>query len=410
MDSFLKGNNFYAIGLSYKKADVTVRSKFSLSKEQQISLLEEARLAGFEELMVISTCNRTEIIGFAKHPYELISQLCKYSEGTVDEFARYSFVYKNMEAAEHFISVATGLDSQILGDYEIVNQLKSSYDIAKNAGTMSAYMERLYNTALQASKEVKNKTQLSSGTTTVSYATVQYIRERAEKYPNPKILLFGLGEIGENTAKGLKNHVEYTSLTVVNRTIEKSHVLRKNLGVELASIDNLEDEIKKADVIILATGAQTHTVKSSMFDPDKKQLIIDLSIPNNVDQKIREFTNKRVVDVDKLSAKTKSTFENRKLQIPKVLEIIQKYKDEFYNSVSFRKSSPALNSLKISLESIQRDAIAVNQKKFEQFSPSEIEEVTTTMINKIISKFASHMREHNGQADLSIQVIEQVFK
>ncbi|MGB5382496.1 MAG: NAD(P)-binding domain-containing protein, partial [Lutimonas sp.] len=294
--------------------------------------------------------------------------------------------------------------------YEIVNQLKSAYEIAKNAGTMSAYMERLYNTALQASKEVKNKTQLSSGTTTVSYATVQYIRERKEKYPNPKILLFGLGEIGENTAKGLKNHLEYTSLTVVNRTIEKSYVLRKNLGVDVASMDHLEDEIKKADVIIVATGAQFHTVKSSMFDPDKKQLIIDLSIPNNVDQKIREFTNKRVVDVDKLSAKTKSTFENRKLQIPKVLEIIHKYKDEFYSWVSFRKSSPALNSLKISLENIQKDAIAVNQKKFEQFSPSEIEEVTTTMINKIISKFASHMREHNGQADLSIQVIEQVFK
>ena len=195
---------FYNVGLSYKKADVKVRGAFSLTKENQKLLLQEAKEKGIDGIFVLSTCNRTEITGFAKHPFELISLLIKYSKGSVEEFINVSNVYKNKDAVNHLFNIATGLDSQILGDYEIVNQLKSSYDIAKNAGTMSAYMERLYNTALQASKEVKNKTQLSSGTTTVSYATVQYIRERAEKYPNPKILLFGLGEIGENTAKGLK--------------------------------------------------------------------------------------------------------------------------------------------------------------------------------------------------------------
>lgn len=131
MENHRKENNFYVIGISYKKADVAIRSKFSLSKENESALLTEAKELGMDGVMVLSTCNRTEIIGFAHHPYELISLLCKYANGSVDEFANVSFVYKNVEAVEHFISVATGLDSQILGDYEIVGQLKAALSSQK---------------------------------------------------------------------------------------------------------------------------------------------------------------------------------------------------------------------------------------------------------------------------------------
>ena len=167
---------FYLIGLNYKKADVETRSKFSLSKDQQAALLSDAKDMGVNSVVVLSTCNRVEIMGFSKHPFELISLLCNHSNGNVEEFADVSYVYKNSEASEHVIRIATGLDSQILGDYEIVGQLKEAFGMAKKAGTLNAYLERLFNTALQASKETKNKTSISSGTTTVSYAAIQYIK------------------------------------------------------------------------------------------------------------------------------------------------------------------------------------------------------------------------------------------
>ena len=147
----------YNVGINYKKADVKVRGTFSISKKNQLLLLEDAKKNGLKGIFVVSTCNRTEITGFAKHPFELISYIIKYSNGNLEEFIKVSNVYKNKAAVNHLFNIGTGLDSQILGDYEIVGQLKESFKQAKKIGTTNAYLERLTNLVLQASKKVKNK-------------------------------------------------------------------------------------------------------------------------------------------------------------------------------------------------------------------------------------------------------------
>ena len=148
---------------------------FHFQKRTQITLLKEAKANGIDGIFVLSTCNRTEITGFAEHPFQLIGLLCKYSNGSVEEFAKVSNVYKNQDAINHLFRMGTGLDSQILGDYEIVGQLRQAFKKAKELKTINAYFERLLNNVMQASKKVKNETKLSSGTTSVSYAAVQYI-------------------------------------------------------------------------------------------------------------------------------------------------------------------------------------------------------------------------------------------
>lgn len=403
-------NSFYIVGLSYKKADVITRSKFSLSKENQENLLIEAKSYGIEGIIVISTCNRVEVIGFAKHPYQLISLLCKYSKGTVDEFAKVSFVYKNKEAINHFIRIATGLDSQILGDYEIVGQLKDAFQLAKNFGTVNSYIERLYNVALHASKEAKNKTSLSSGTTTVSYAAIQYIKDNIEDLNNKNILVYGLGNIGENTAKSCVKYLKNNNITIVNRSIEKTENLANVIDVQGIAHEKLSEEIQLSDVIIVATGASKPILTTNQFNNEKSQLIIDLSIPKNVDADVKLLKNKSVIDVDVLSQKTKRTLENRQKQIPLVEEIIEKYKKEFLDWLGFRKSTPAINTLKQSLESIQKDAISVYLKKHQNSNTEQAEEIASQIVNKIVSKFAMHLKDDNTQANLSIQVMDQVFK
>jgi len=402
-------NNFYIIGLSYKKADVSTRSIFSLTKENQSKLLLEARKSNIDGTIVLSTCNRIELIGFAKHPYQLISLLCKYSNGTVEEFAKVSYVYKNREAAEHFITIATGLDSQILGDYEIVGQLKDAFQLAKEAGTINAYLERLYNIALQASKEVKNKTSLSSGTTTVSYAAIQYIKDNIEMLSDKKILIYGLGNIGKSTAKSSVRYLQ-GDITLINRNDQKALLLAKELAVKSEEHNNLEREIQRSDVVIVATGASKPTVNVKHFDDFKSQLILDLSIPRNVHKNVKLLIGKKVIDVDVLSKKTKLTIENRKKQIPFVEQIIEKYKVEFFEWLTFRKSTPAIITLKNSLESIQKDAISLHLKKHQDLNTQHAEEITTLLVNKIVTKFAMHLKDDRTQANLSIQVMEEVFK
>ncbi len=400
---------FYLIGLNYKKADVETRSKFSLSKDQQVALLSEAKDIGVNSVVVLSTCNRVEIMGFSKHPFELISLLCKYSHGNVEEFADVSYVYKNSEAAEHVIRIATGLDSQILGDYEIVGQMKEAFGMAKKAGTLNAYLERLFNTALQASKETKNRTSISSGTTTVSYAAIQYIKDRYQDYDGKKILVYGLGDIGESTAKSCSEYLKDHEVTVINRTDAKAFELTKSVEVRARKHEELHEEIQSNDIVIVATGASSPTIKAEDIKNGKKQLSIDLSIPRNVDPELSKHNDKEIIDVDMLSEKTEQTLEDRRKQIPMVEEIIQKHKIEFYEWLSFRKSTPAINSLKKSLELIQKDAISAHAKKAENGEKELLEDVTSQMISKIVSKFALHLKSENTRANQSIRVMKEVF-
>ncbi len=410
MNKQIDNKKFYVIGLNYKKADVLTRSNFSLSKEKQEQFLVEAKTNNIKNVIILSTCNRIEIIGFANHPFQLISLLCKYSNGTVEEFAKVSYVHKNSDAVEHVISIATGIESQILGDYEIVGQLKNAFQLAKKAGTINAYLERLFNVALQASKEVKNKTSLSSGTTTVSYAAIQYIKEAFVGPVNKKILIYGLGDIGENTARSCVKYLNNCTTTVVNRTDTKTHKLAQEISVNAKYHTDLKTEINDSDVIIVATGASNPTIVADHFTNDKKQLIIDLSIPKNVDPEVRSIKNKTTIDVDVLSKKTEQTLDNRKKQIPLAEQIIQKYKKEFYEWLMFRKSTPAINSLKQSLEVIQKDAISNHSKKNNNLNSDHIEEVTSQIINKIVSKYAKYLKEENSRPNQSIQVIERIFK
>jgi len=400
---------FYVIGLNYKKADVVTRSKFSLSKEKQVELLSEAKNSNINSVVILSTCNRIEIMGFANHPFQLISLLCKYSEGTVEDFARVSYVYKNSDAAEHIIRIATGIDSQIVGDYEIVGQLKDAFYRAKEAKTVNAYLERLFNVALHASKETKNNTSISSGTTTVSYAAIQYIKDHYSKKQPQNILIYGLGDIGQNTARSCSEYLKAHHIKIVNRTNSVTEQIAKEIKAEVVPHDNLEKEIQESDILIIATAGSTPTVLAENVSPDKKQLFIDLSVPRNVDSSIQNMENKEIVDVDMLSEKTEKTLENRKQQIPLVEEIIQKYKAEFYEWLNFRRSTPAINSLKKSLETIQQDAISTHSKKYADVNPDYVDEVTSQMINKIVSKFAMHLKSENTLSNQSIKVMKDVF-
>ncbi len=406
----INSDSFYVIGLSYKKADVSTRSDFSIGIEGQEKLLLESKKLNHSGVIILSTCNRTEIIGFAKNPYQFISLLCKYSKGSIDEFAKVSYVYKSNEAIEHLINIATGLDSQIIGDYEIVGQLKDAFHLAKRIGTINNYLERLYNIALQASKEVKNKTSLSSGTTTVSYAAIQYIKDHYKINKDLNILIYGLGKIGESTAKSCSKYLINSNITIINRTNDVTYKLAGEINAHAKDHIDLDNEIIKSDVLIVATGSSNPIITASQFKNNKKQLIIDLSIPRNVALDVDTLNHKTLIDVDLLSEKTQKTIENRKKQIPIVEQIIQKHKKEFLGWLHFRKNTPAINSLKKSLENIQKDAIFLHSKKNQNFNTDHAEEITSVIINKIVSKFAMHLKDDNAHANQSIQMMKQVFK
>ncbi|WP_296685094.1 glutamyl-tRNA reductase [Flavobacterium sp.] len=404
-----KPHSFYAVGLSYKKADAEIRGKFSLDAVAKMRLLEQAKTEGIESLIVTSTCNRTEIYGFAEHPFQLIKLICENSQGSVEAFQKYGFVYKNKEAVGHLFRVGTGLDSQILGDFEIISQIKTSFFQAKSVDLVNAFQERLVNAVIQASKKIKTDTEISSGATSVSFASVQYILNNVDDIGNKNILLFGTGKIGRNTCENLVKHSKHEQITLINRTKDKAEKLAQKLDVVVKDYADLQLEIQKADVLVVATGAQNPTVDKTILNLKKPLLILDLSIPKNVNENVEDVEGVTLIHMDYLSQITDETLENRKKHIPAAEAIIEEIKDEFLTWSKGRKFAPTIHALKEKLHSIKDGELNFQRKKLSDFNEEQAEIISNRIIQKITNHFANHLKDEETMVDESIEWIEKVF-
>lgn len=409
-NSFAKHPTFYAIGLSYKKADAEMRGRFSLDEKAKTNLLHQAKKEGLESLVVTSTCNRTEIYGFAQHPFQLIKLLCENSQGTVEDFQKVAFVYKNHEAISHMFRVGTGLDSQILGDFEIISQLKNAFVQSKKHQLANAFLERLVNAVIQASKKIKTETEISSGATSVSFAAVQYIFKNVENISNKNILLFGTGKIGRNTCENLVKHTKHEQITLINRTKDKAEKIAKKLNVIVKDYSDLQLELQKADVVVVATGAQNPTVDKAILNLKKPLLILDLSIPKNVHENVKDLEQVSLIHMDQLAEMTDETLENRKKHIPAAEAIIEEIKEEFIAWTKQRKFAPTIHALKAKLNAIKEGELNVQRKKIANFDEEQAELISARIIQKITNHFANHLKDDETMVDESIEWIEKIFQ
>jgi glutamyl-tRNA reductase len=405
----VKHSSFYAVGLSYKKADAEMRGKFSLDEKSKTKLLLQAKKEGIESLLVTSTCNRTEIYGFAQHPFQLIKLLCENSRGTVEDFQKVAYVYKNKEALNHIFRVGTGLDSQILGDFEIISQIKSSFVESKSLCVANSYMERMVNAVIQASKKVKNETEISSGATSVSFASVQYIMHTVPDIGNKNILLFGTGKIGRNTCENLVKHTKNEHIVLINRTKEKAQKIAGKFNLIVKDYADLQLEIQKADVLVVATGAQNPTVDAEILKLKKPLLILDLSIPKNVNENVQNIEGVSLVHLDYLSQVTDETIEKRKAFIPAAEHIIEEIISEFLIWSKSRKFAPTIHSLKEKLSNIKQAELNYQRKKIDNFNEEQAEIISNRIIQKITTHFANHLKDDDTMVDESIEWINKVF-
>jgi glutamyl-tRNA reductase len=405
-----RGTYFYTIGLSYKKADAKVRGRFSLDEQSKLNVLQQGKENGIESLIVTSTCNRTEIYGFAQHPFQLIKLLCDNTNGTVDEFQKVAYVYKNAEAISHMFRVGSGLDSQILGDFEIIGQLKNAAVSSKKIGLLNPFLERLVNSVIQASKRIKTETEISSGATSVSFASVQYIFNTVKDISTKNILLFGTGKIGRNTCENLVKHTKNDRITLINRTKNKAEKIAGKFNLIVKDYANLHEEINASDVLIVATGAQNPTIDKHLIQNTKPLLILDLSIPKNVNENVEELKNVSLVHLDRLSQITDKTLENRKSQIPLAENIIEEVNAEFNSWLETRKFAPTIKALKHKLNDFKIAELETQRKKMSDFNETQAELISNNIIQKITNHFAHHLKDDTIPTNESLELIKKVFQ
>lgn len=387
-----------------------MRGRFSLDEDRKKALLNQAKENDIESLIVTSTCNRTEIYGFAQHPFQLIKLLCDNTKGTVEEFQQVAYVYKNKDAIAHMFRVGSGLDSQILGDFEIISQIKASTKFSRKNNLFNPFMERLVNAVIQASKRIKTETNISSGATSVSFASVQYIFNNIENVSDKNILLFGTGKIGRNTCENLVKHTENEHITLINRTKDKAEKIAGKFNLVVKDYANLQEEISKSNILIVATGAQRPTIDKHLIQTEEPLLILDLSIPKNVDANVKELSNVSLVHLDHLSKITDKTLEERKKHIPLAEAIIEDVKTEFNSWLETRKFAPTIKALKHKLTGFATAELNTQRKKNNDFNEVQAELISNNIIQKITNHFAHHLKDDNISTDDSLELIKKVFQ
>ena len=396
------------IGVSYKKADVASRGQFSLSLRAQQKLLEAAQAKQIQSISVHSTCNRTEIYAHGAETKELVELLCSFSQGNPDVFSKIGYVLKDQDALNHLFRVGTGLDSQILGDFEIIAQLKKSFIRSKKMGLLDSLFERLFNSVIQASKRIKNETQISSGTTSVSYASVRYILDHIDNPDQKNILLFGMGKIGRNTCENLVKHTQNDHIVLINRTRKRAEKMAGKFKLILKDYADLPVEIRKADIIIVATGAEKPTLSKSLIHTESPLLVLDLSIPKNVDDDVLDLPNVTRIHIDELSRITDNTLAERQKEIPKAEAIIEEVVEEFTDWLGTRSFAPTVQALKQMMEKLEQQALAQHQKKHPHLKSEEATLLSQHLIQKITNRVANHMRNSDNTAE-SVKTIQDVF-
>ena len=402
-------HDFNALSISFQKADIAVRSQFSLSVNEQTLLLESISNAGGQNAMILSTCNRTELYCSGLSMDEMRDLFLGSTEASEEVFENVASKYQGSQTIEHLFNVGCALNSQILGDTEISGQMKRSLFHSKSAGIDTGWLERLISSVLRCSKRVKRETGLSYGATSVAYSAVQYMRDSFAALDGKKVVLFGLGKLGRNTCRNLAKHHRTSEITVVNRDSQKTLDIAGEFGFRSAGIQDLKKVLMTADVLILATGAEEYTVTKGMILPEKELLILDMSMPRNADPSLEEQSNVRIVHVDELSKAANIRLGDRLNHLPKAKEIVAQEIKEFSALLDSLAIAPTLGLVSKNLRTfrdIEMTKLGLDDEKEEQ----RLLLLSDKIIQKVTTQVATFLKTKSDDVGEDMTMFEDVFQ
>lgn len=405
-------DTFSIVGVNHWEATIEVRERFSLSDAQKQALIEGARREGVDSLFVISTCNRTEIIAQDASPQELIRLLITYSDASLDEFHTYGFEKEGEKAVEHLFKVTVGLDSQILGDLQIVKQVKEGYELASDMDAVDGELHRLMQHVFRAHKRSRSETSLGEGAATTAYAAVRFATKTFNSLTDKNILLIGTGKIGKVTCKNLVS-LGAKKVTLMNRTRDRAEFVADRYNLEVASMDDMPAQIADADLVIVATGANDPVISMDDMRPSIEdgnfKVMLDLSVPRNIDPTIDALDFVDLANMDFLTDVTDEAYRKREENIPLVKKIIDDELTDYKNWLSTQKVVPTIKALTNKFEDIREDEFDFFKNKIKESDRDKVENLTRRIVNKIAAYSIEHLRDHHESEQVT-KVVHEMFK
>ncbi len=404
--------DFTVIGVNHWDAPVEIREKFSLCSKGKVMMLEGARREGIKSIFVVSTCNRTEVFAQGATTRELIRLLTSYSNGNLDEFHKYGFEHEADRAVQHLFKVATGLDSQILGDLQIVKQVKEGYEYSASEGMISGEFHRLMQHVFRAHKRSRSETSLGQGAATVAYAAVQFAMRTFDNLTSKNILLVGTGKIGKVTCKNLVN-LGASKLTLINRTRDKAEFVAGKFNLQVADMEHLPEQIADADLVIVATGATEPVIRPEHMQPSmenpKFKVMLDLSVPRNIDPNVATLDFVDVANMDMLGDVTDEAYKKREKEIPAVKNIINEELSGYILWLNEQRVVPTIKALTRKFETIRDDELNFFKNKISTGDYDKVENLTRRIVNKIAAYSIEHLRDHHNSDEVA-EMVSEMFK
>lgn len=406
------------ISLSHKSAPVQIRELISLDEQAiQRLLVKLKEFFTITDALILSTCNRTEI--YYSHEEDLSRELVKLiglERGLADAIhylAYFQVINEEKQALRHLFRVALGLEAQVVGDIQISNQVKRAYQTSADLDTAGPFLHRLLHTAFFTNKRVVQETAFRDGAASLSYATIELIEGLTQNIFQPRVLLIGVGEIGEDVARNMV-HLPNARIQITNRTLTKAEEIGLPLGFEVIPFDHCLEAMKEADVIVSSVRLNepfiTKALVQELHIPSYK-LFIDLSVPRSIETSIEEVPGVVLYNVDNIRSKATAALENRLAAIPAVETILEESLEEFQGWKKEMQVSPTIHKLKQSLEQIRLEELGRYLKQVDEKEYQLIDKITKSMMQKVLKVPVVQLRAacQRDQATEMIELITDLF-
>ena len=415
------------ISLNYKAAPIEIRERFHFEDSEKLvfnNLLKKN--VGVEGLMIISTCNRTEIyFEFENHfgqekkfLHNVIKELVEFKKYR-DSLSPFLINYtSSLQVANHLFRLVSGLESMIIGEFQIVEQLKNAYYYATRRKMLGPILKRMIQKALETGKYIRTNTGIDKGAVSVSYAAVEQITKKYD-LKNSKFLCVGLGETSKLSVKHL-HQKNIKKIKISNRSKEKGIKFCENLGYEFVDFNDFKDEILNSDVVFFSTSSNKKLLSKKdlteiMNNRDKSLLIVDLSVPRNIPSNIK-IKNLEIVNIDNLKDAVNENYKRRKKEIIKAEEYIDDFLIEFDDWTNSRTLRPSILSIKKEIREVFVNE-TLNKIDHYKCNCDDIEDsnLINEKLNKIYNKFTNSLvkkirkASNNGKDEKAIKVINQIF-
>ena len=400
---------FQLIGVNHKSAPLEVRERLAIPESRLPDTCRDlTAYPGIEEGMVISTCNRVEIVAHTTNGHaDLRGFLHDYFHLTAAELDAHLYEFREKDAVRHLFRVASSLDSMVVGEPQILGQLKNAYALAKEHGALSGFLDLVMTRAFNVAKRVRSETDIGENAVSISYAAVELARDIFGSLNGKRVLVIGAGEMAESALRHLRR-AGVSEILIANRTRERAQPLADEFNGRVVDYESLTDALPDVDILLASSGAPHYIVTRDQMKvviarrKNRPMFLIDIAVPRNIEPEVNDLDNVFLYDIDDLDKTVKSNIEGRKETALEAEEIIREEVERMMQRLKTREVAPTIVSLQEQLESVRAHEIDRMRSRLGQMTPQQeeaIEAITRGIINKIAHGPITELRRSASNPD-----------